>query len=86
MAWQAFADDLRFAQASEQYVEVRTLSGDKFLTCVHDVNEEEGYVSLYAAQVMQDTATRRKVPLDHITSVVVQADMPCPDRGAAAEG
>lgn len=82
MAWQAFADDLRFAQASQQYVEVLTISGERFLTCVHDVNEEEGYVSLYAPQTMGDKTTRRKVPLDQITSVVVQTDMPCPDRGA----
>jgi hypothetical protein len=82
MAWQAFVDDLRFAQASEQHVEVLTLSGDRFLTCVHDVNEEEAYVSLYAPQHMGNRTTRRKIPLDHITSVVVQTDMPCGDRGA----
>jgi hypothetical protein len=78
VAWQAFVDDLRFAQTAQNFVEVRTLSGDKFLTCVHDVNEEEGYVSLYAPQTFGDRTTRRKVPLDHITSVVVQTDMPCP--------
>lgn len=82
MAWEVFVDDLKFAQTAQNFVEVLTLSGDKFVTCVHDVNEVEGYVSLYAPQTLDDKTTRRKVPLDHITSVVVHADMPCPDRGA----
>jgi hypothetical protein len=70
----AFADDLRFAQAAGVYVEVRTLSGERLLTGVHDVNEEEGFVSLYAPQDLADKLTTRKIDLDLIGSVVVTKD------------
>jgi hypothetical protein len=71
---QAFAGDLKFAQTAGVYVEVRLLSGERLLTGVHDVNEEEGFVSLYAPQNLGDRFTTRKVALDTIESVTVTKD------------
>ena len=64
-------DDLNFAKVSERAVEIRLLNGEEIFSGVHDVNEDEGFVSLYAPQVFGDDATRRKVGLDLIASVTV---------------
>jgi hypothetical protein len=53
---------------------VRLLAGERLLTGVHEVNEEEGFVSLYAPQDLADRFTTRKVPLDAIESVIVTKD------------
>jgi hypothetical protein len=66
----AFAGDLRFAQTAGVYVEVRLLSGERLLTGVHEVNEEEGVVRLYAPQDLADRFTTRKVLLDAFESVI----------------
>ena len=67
----AFGEDLRFAQHAGVAVRVRTMSGEEFLAGVHDVREDEGYVSLYAPEHHGDYATRPKVDLDLIESLTV---------------
>lgn len=66
----AFITDLLFAKTAGVCAEVKTLNGDRYLTGVHEVNEEEGFVSLYNPQHMQDDGTTRKVPLDLIASAL----------------
>jgi hypothetical protein len=67
----AFAEDLRFAQAANFAVRVRTMSGEEFLAGVHEVHDDEGYVSLYAPEHHGDYATRRKLDYDLIESLTV---------------
>lgn len=67
----AFADDLRFAQTAALAVRIRTMSGEEFLAGVHDVRDDEGYVSLYAPEHHGDDQTRRKPDYDLIESVTV---------------
>ena len=67
----AFGDDLRFAQAANFAVRVRTMSGEEFLAGVHEVHEDEGYVSLYAPEHHGDDTTRRKLDYDLIESLTV---------------
>ena len=66
-----FVDDLRFAQQARVAVEVTLFDGQKFLTGVHDVDEQVGTVNLYEPQTFSDATTRRRVQLADITSVVV---------------
>jgi hypothetical protein len=65
------ADDLRYAQTVKRTVNIRLFNGDTLLTGVHEVNEEDGFVSLYDPQRMGDDTTTRKVGLDDITAVTV---------------
>jgi len=67
----AFWDDFRFAQTSGVAVEVHLLSGESLLTGVHEVHEEEGFVSLYEPQTFGDNTTTRKVDGDLIESLTV---------------
>lgn len=67
----AFINDFKYAQTTGVAVEVHLLNGEKLLKGVHDVNEEEGFVSLYDPQVFGDNTTTRKVPLDLIASVTI---------------
>jgi hypothetical protein len=67
----AFADDLRFAQGAGLAVRVRTMSGEEFLAGVHEVRDDEGYVSLYAPEHHGDDQTRRKLDYDLIESLTV---------------
>jgi hypothetical protein len=67
----AFWDDFRFAQTAYVAVEVHLLNGEKLVTGVHEVHEEEGFVSLYDPQTYGDDATTRKVDGDLIVSVSV---------------
>jgi hypothetical protein len=67
----AFADDLRFAQTADFAVRIRTMSGEEFLAGVHEVHDDEGYVSLFVPEHMGDETTRRKVDLDLIESITV---------------
>lgn len=64
-------DDLKFAQSAGVMVEVDILGGGKLNTGVHEVNEAEGFVSLYAPETFRDNTTTRKVPLDVLASVTV---------------
>jgi hypothetical protein len=67
----AIVDDLRFAEKADLAVRVRTMSGEEFLAGVHEVHDDEGYVSLYAPEHHGDQATRRKVDLDLVESLTV---------------
>jgi hypothetical protein len=67
----AFVNDLRYAQTTEVAVRIRLLSGQELLKGVHEVNEEDGFVSLYDPQTLGDTTTTRKIPLDLIESLTV---------------
>ena len=64
-------DDLRFAQTAHLVVDIALLDGETINSGVHEVNEEESFVSTYAPQAMGDSTTARKVPLDLIKWVVV---------------
>ena len=66
-----FVEDLRFAQQARVAVEVTLFDGQRFLTGVHDVDEQVGTVNLYEPQTFSDATTRRRVQLADITSVVV---------------
>ena len=66
-----FIEDLRFAQQARVAVEVTLFDGQRFLTGVHDVDEQVGTVNLYEPQTFSDATTRRRVQLADITSVVV---------------
>ena len=52
-------DDLRFAQQARVAVEVTLFDGQKFLTGVHDVDEQVGTVNLHEPQTFSDATTRR---------------------------
>ncbi len=67
----AFADDFRFAQATSVAVRVHLLSGEELLAGVHEVHDEEGFVSLYAPETYGDHTTTRKVDMDLVASVAV---------------
>jgi hypothetical protein len=47
------------------------MSGETLMTGVHEVHEEDGFVSLYAPQTFGDNTTTRKVDGDLIASVAV---------------
>ena len=64
-------DDLAYAQAAGVCVEIRLLTGEEMLTGVHEIHEEDGFVSLFAPQVFGDDATTRKDGLDLVASVAV---------------
>jgi hypothetical protein len=72
----AFWEDFRFAETAGVAVEVVLLTGKKLLTGVHEVQEEDGFVSLYAPQTFGDETTTRKVDGDLIVSITVVTDMP----------
>lgn len=55
----ALLQDLQYAHATGMCVEVTFLNGEKLVTGVHEVNEDEGYVSLYSPQTFDDVTTRR---------------------------
>lgn len=77
----AFADDLRFAQTAALAVRIRRMSGEEFLAGVHDVRDDEGYVSLYAPEHRGDDQTRRKLDYDLIESVTVtDIEWPAPGK------
>jgi hypothetical protein len=44
----ARVNDLRFAMTAQRAVDLRLYSGEQLLTGVHEVNEDEGFVILYA--------------------------------------
>ena len=70
----ALINDLRYAQTTGVRVEMYLLNGEKLLKGVHDVDEDEGFVSMYAPQNLGDDTTTRKIPLDVIASVTVTDD------------
>jgi hypothetical protein len=65
------ADDLRYAQTVGVAVRLNLFNGQELLVGVHEVNEVEGFVSLYDPQGFGDSTTTRKVGLEDITSVTV---------------
>jgi hypothetical protein len=68
---EAFRDDLRFAETSGVAVEVHLLNGEKLVNGVHEVHEDENFVSFYDPQTYGDVTTTRKVDGDLIVSVTV---------------
>jgi hypothetical protein len=72
-----FVNDLQYAQTTGRFVEIGLLSGESLLKCVHDVNTEEGFVSLYARETLGDKTTTKRIALDQIASTKV-TDSPCP--------
>jgi len=67
----AWSDDLKFAQQAGVAVDVRLFDGQRFQTGVADVDDENGFVSLYRPQHFDDTTTRVRIRLDDITSLAV---------------
>jgi hypothetical protein len=67
----AFIDDLKYAQATGMAVKLTTLVEQIGYIGVHSVNEEEGFVSLFAPVTLGDDTTTRKVALDAIIEVTV---------------
>lgn len=69
----AFTDDLRLAQQTGKAVQVRLYSQTKLgeYVGVHEVNEEEGWVSFRTPQTFGDDTTRTRVELSDIASVTV---------------
>jgi hypothetical protein len=65
------ADDLKYAQTTGMSVQIQLLNGDEMLTGVHEVHEDEGFVSLYAPQAFGDDTTTKKVGLDLIATCTV---------------
>jgi len=66
-----YADDLRFAQATEKAVEVETFNGNRYLSGVAEVDEEGGSFSLFNPQHFGDSGTRRRMSLNDVLSVTV---------------
>lgn len=67
----AFVNDLRYAHITGVAVEVHLVTGEKLLKGVHDVREDEGFVSLFDPQHLGDGTTTRKLALDMIGSITV---------------
>lgn len=67
-----WADDLRFANQVGKAVQVTLYDGRDFkLVGVHEVNEDEGWVTLHTPQTMDDQTTRTRVRLEDINSLTV---------------
>ena len=62
---------LRRAQGGSVCAEIVLKSGERILTGVREVNESQGFVSLFAPMTFGDDATTREVALDEIASVTV---------------
>ena len=54
----AFWDDFRYAETTRVAVEVHLLNGEKLIKGVHEVHEEEAFVSLYDPQTFETTRQR----------------------------
>jgi hypothetical protein len=67
-------NDLRYAQTTGVRVDMTLVTGEAIHTGIHEVNEEKGFVSIYAPQAMHDFTTTRKVALDLIGSVTVHKE------------
>jgi hypothetical protein len=67
----AFIDDLKYAQATGTAVRLTTLVEKIPYIGVQSVDEEEGFVSLFAPVTLGDDTTTRKVALDAIVDVTV---------------
>ena len=65
------AENLRFAQQAEKCVEITMTTGQKFMTGVHDVDEDQGLFTLYTPQHMGDETTRTTLHLADIASLSV---------------
>jgi hypothetical protein len=63
-------NDLRYAEATGFAVKLAMLDSEPIHTGVHEVNDEGGFVSVYA-QNMGDFTTTKRIPLDLITWVTV---------------
>jgi hypothetical protein len=71
------SDDLRFAEQRGLCVNVTLLNGQHYDAAgVHDVDDEQGYASLYTPQYNEDETTRTRIRLDDIESVTVLTDLP----------
>lgn len=66
-----FEDDFRRALEEGVDVEVHLNSGDKLTVEVDEINELEGFVSVYTPAHYGDRETTRKIRLDQIQSVTV---------------
>jgi hypothetical protein len=66
-----FVNDLRYAQAAGVRVDMRLLTGEKFLQGVQEVNDEEGFVTINDPKMLGGDLTTRRVPLDLIATVSV---------------
>jgi hypothetical protein len=66
--------DLQFAETSGRAVTIRLFTGDKFTRGVKDINEDEGYVTLYDPQTHSDPRVggpTRHVLLNEIAEATV---------------
>jgi hypothetical protein len=66
-----FVNAFRQAQAAGVAVEVHLTTGERLLKGVHDMDEEQGFVSLDSPTTFGDRTTTREIPLDRIVSVSV---------------
>lgn len=72
MPWEAFVNDLRFAEQGELAVRISTYSGKSLgLVGVAEVNADEGWVSLKTPATMGDDHTRTRLDLNELASVEV---------------
>jgi hypothetical protein len=73
-------NDLHYAQITGARVNMTLVTGEAIHTGIHEVNEEEGVVSIYAPQAMNDFTTTKKIELDLIGSVMVHKEPWFPSR------
>ena len=66
-----FITDLRFAQAAGVRVDMKLVTGDKFLQGVREVNGAENFVTINDPKMLGGDLTTRRVPLDLIASLAV---------------
>lgn len=71
----AFIPDLEASRNLLCAVTIRTATGDKMLTGVKDLNEDDEYVVVYDPQDMGDTHTTRTLLLSDIVSVTLMTDV-----------
>jgi hypothetical protein len=64
-------DDLKYANAAGVYVELVLLTGEKLLTDVREVREDENIVTVGNPKTFEDDGTTRKILIDTIISVSV---------------
>lgn len=71
MAVDQVENDLRYAQTSGVCVDVTLVNGERLLSGVHSVDEDDDSVSLYAPQHLGDNTTRKRIYLTDIVSLTV---------------
>lgn len=74
-------DDLKFAKATAMAADIEMFNRTKYLTGVHEVDEEVGTATIYAPTTFGDAATRRISLADIMSVSVTQIEYPPPTAG-----